>query len=96
MDTSYAVHPYCHALSCSVLASARLLALTAGNVQNGAVDRRDPQVGGPSVKHNLEPLPRCSNGDISIILGLQDTHTNDSVRYGAAQGERLCIHVCSV
>ena len=60
------------------MALAWLLVLTAGNLLDGTVDRRHPQVGGPSVKNNLKLLSRWSNGDLAIVLGLHSTHSDNN------------------
>lgn len=46
-------------------------ALTAGNVQQGAVDRWHPQVGWASVEHHRESLMGGAQANLAIILGLK-------------------------
>lgn len=48
-------------------------ALTAGNVQQGAVNGRHPEIGRTSVKHHAEGLRRGSQGDVAIVLCLVKT-----------------------
>lgn len=45
--------------------------LTAGQVEESAVDRRDPEVGGAGVKQDGEVLRRCADADDAIVLGLK-------------------------
>ena len=44
--------------------------LTAGKVEQGAVDRRHPEVGGASVEDHVELLAWSANGDLAIVLSL--------------------------
>ena len=44
--------------------------LTAGNIEDGAVDGRYPEVGGSCVEQHLESLSRRTDGDIPIVLSL--------------------------
>lgn len=45
--------------------------LTAGHIQEGAVDGGDPQVGGASVKQHSEVLRRGADADHPVVLGLR-------------------------
>lgn len=49
--------------------------LTAGDVQQRAVDRGDPQVGGARVEHHGEDLRRRAQPDLAVVLGLDHKHT---------------------
>ena len=44
--------------------------LTAGHIEEGAVNGRDPEVGGASVKQHSEVLWWGANTDRSIVLSL--------------------------
>lgn len=44
--------------------------LTAGHVEEGAVDGGDPEVGGASVKEHREVLWRSADTDHPVVLGL--------------------------
>lgn len=50
--------------------------LTAGDVQEGAVDGGHPQVRGARVEHHGEGLGRRSQADLTIILGLFNNNKN--------------------
>lgn len=51
-------------------------ALTAGDVQEGAVHGGHPQVGGARVEHHGEGLRRRSQADLTVILGLVNDKKN--------------------
>lgn len=55
-------------------------ALTAGDVQEGAVDRGHPQVGGACVEHHSEGLRRRTQADLTIILSLVNNRNNNEHR----------------
>lgn len=55
-------------------------ALTAGDVQEGAVDRGHPQVGGACVEHYSEGLRRRTQADLTIILSLVNNRNNNEHR----------------
>lgn len=45
--------------------------LTAGQIEEGAVNGGDPKVGGASVKQHSEGLRRGTNADRAIVLSLR-------------------------
>lgn len=45
--------------------------LTAGDIEEGAVNGGDPEVGGARVKQHSEVLWRGANADHPIVLGLR-------------------------
>lgn len=50
-----------------------------------AISRRDPKIGGASVKHNGEPLGRCANAHNSIVLRLAGETTQSASRWAIAE-----------
>lgn len=71
-------------------------ALTAGNVQQGAVNGRHPEIGRTSVKHHAEGLRRGSQGDVAIVLclvkhkkGLMTTQTCGEVWLEMSRKEKV-------
>lgn len=55
-------------------------ALTTGDVQEGAMDRGHPQVGGACVEHHGEGLRRRTQTDLAIILSLVNNRNNNDHR----------------
>ena len=68
--------------------------LTAGNIQQGAVNRRNPKVARASVEDHSEDLRRRAYANVSVVLSLERERERENVCGVVCVLVCVCVCVC--